>query len=300
LLYVYFNHTDEALVISNSMFSNITSQFMAPETVLIWTSIYFATSVIWLGISGFLLYDSCKSKFTSKIILSWVAVSAVVAVIDLAGTVTFGVDYDRVQQFVDSLSEQIRPSVPTESFLVPIFMMMMCARGFILWIINVGLVIYLGLTAVNRLNEQGSPNLLKEPEHLSHSPPMNSNIYSQVGPTLVNPPKEDFLSQGRNNPTFHPEPVYAWNTTSPTVGNQQRNTWDFQPNNSPRVNDVVNPIQPLPRVGKAVTSPVPPLPIPHPDYSPPLGRPKRHEPYVYDGPIHSVLKKPNPTGRTIL
>jgi len=32
----------------------------------------------------------------------------------------------------------------TDLLLAPIFMMTMCARGFILWIINVGLVIYLG------------------------------------------------------------------------------------------------------------------------------------------------------------
>jgi hypothetical protein len=31
------------------------------------------------------------------IIIGWVAVSAVVAAIDLAGTVAFGVDYNRVQ-----------------------------------------------------------------------------------------------------------------------------------------------------------------------------------------------------------
>jgi len=32
-----------------------------------------------------------------------------------------------------------------EYLLAPIFMMVMCARGFILWIINDGLVIYLGV-----------------------------------------------------------------------------------------------------------------------------------------------------------
>jgi hypothetical protein len=35
----------------------------------------------------------------------------------------------------------------TDFLLAPIFMMTMCARGFILWIINVGLVIYLGVAA---------------------------------------------------------------------------------------------------------------------------------------------------------
>jgi len=37
-----------------------------------------------------------------------------------------------------------------ELLLVPIFMMTMCARGFILWIMNVGLVIYLS-AAVRKL-----------------------------------------------------------------------------------------------------------------------------------------------------
>jgi hypothetical protein len=41
----------------------------------------------------------------------------------------------------------------TDFLLAPIFMMTMCARGFILWIINVGLVIYLGVAA-NKLNKK--------------------------------------------------------------------------------------------------------------------------------------------------
>jgi len=35
----------------------------------------------------------------------------------------------------------------TELLLAPIFMMTMCARGFVLWIMNVGLVIYLSAAA---------------------------------------------------------------------------------------------------------------------------------------------------------
>jgi hypothetical protein len=46
----------------------------------------------------------------------------------------------------------------TEHLLVPIFMMTMCARGFILWIINVGLVICLGLAAAGKLNKQVRQN----------------------------------------------------------------------------------------------------------------------------------------------
>jgi hypothetical protein len=35
----------------------------------------------------------------------------------------------------------------TDILLAPIFLMTMCARGFVLWIMNVGLVIYLGIAA---------------------------------------------------------------------------------------------------------------------------------------------------------
>jgi hypothetical protein len=40
-----------------------------------------------------------------------------------------------------------------DRLLAPIFMMIMCARGLILWIINVGLLISLGVV-VNKLNKQ--------------------------------------------------------------------------------------------------------------------------------------------------
>ena len=37
--------------------------------------------------------------------------------------------------------------IPIKYLLAPIFMMTMCARGFVLWLMNVGLVIYLGAAA---------------------------------------------------------------------------------------------------------------------------------------------------------
>ena len=42
-------------------------------------------------------------------------------------------------------SEEFPFPFGTDVLLAPVFMMTMCARGFILWIINVGLVIYLGV-----------------------------------------------------------------------------------------------------------------------------------------------------------
>jgi hypothetical protein len=48
---------------------------------------------------------------------------------------------------------QSETSVTTDYLLAPIFMMTMCARGFVLWIMNVGLMIYLGIAA-SKLNKK--------------------------------------------------------------------------------------------------------------------------------------------------
>jgi len=56
------------------------------------------------------------------------------------------------QSELDNLVEFDFP-IGTDILLAPIFMMTMCARGFILWIINVGLVIYLGV-AVRKISKE--------------------------------------------------------------------------------------------------------------------------------------------------
>jgi len=63
------------------------------------------------------------------------------------------------------------------------------------------------------------------------------------------------------------------------VGNQQPSQRDFPPKNKPHINDVVNPITPIPpipRVGKPVATPMALQPTPQPDYSPPMRRPVKH------------------------
>jgi hypothetical protein len=107
----------------------------------------------------------------------------------------------------------------------------------------------------------------------------------------------------RQNPSFQQEPVSAWDIQSPTVGDKQRNPWQFSENNSRfSLYGAPESTKILPRVATPVPTPVvpiAPLPIPHPDYSPPLGRPVKHEPNPYDYPLRSALKKPQPYGSTM-
>jgi len=69
-------------------------QLIRPQS---WVPIYTFLQNIPTCKTNIFIADSYKSKFTSKVIIGWVAVSAVVAAIDFAGTVTFGVDYNTVQ-----------------------------------------------------------------------------------------------------------------------------------------------------------------------------------------------------------
>ena len=134
------------------------------------------------------------------------------------------------------------------------------------------------------------------------TPTWPSNPVESLGhhrAATVNEYKNILFISFRQNPAFQPDALHAWDIQSPTMGNQQRSPWNFPENSSPNLNDVVNPTKLPPRVAKPVATPVAPLPIPQPDYSPPLGRPVRHEPNLYEIPGRSVLKKPNPTGRTV-
>lgn len=269
LVNLYFDHTTQTGDI-----------IMGPGTVVVWTSIYFSTSVIWLVISGILLNDFRLSKYTSSILIGWVAVTAAVSAIDFAGTVAFGVDYNSVQSEIP-----IQNCSATDILLAPIFLMTLCARGFVLWIMNVSLVIYLGVTA-RKLNK-------KEPAELSHRLSI-ANLY--------NSPPEESYANGRQNPSQQ-EPISAWDIQSSTVGEKQRHPWQFTGNNFPH-SPYGDPesTKILPRVATPVSvpvAPVAPLPIPQPDYSPPLGRPVKHEPNPYDYPLRSALKKSQPYGRTI-
>jgi hypothetical protein len=207
--------------------NTLTFSHMTSGTIAFWTSTYFVSSVIWFVISCILLYESYKSRFIAIVIIGWVTVSAIVAAIDFAGIVAFGVDYYRVQNSLDDQPIPIQYGV--EYLLVPLFMMIMCARGFILWIINVGLAIYLGV-AERKLHKKGSSNFLQDPEYLSPY-------------------------QGRQNTAIRPNSIHSWGTHPPTVGNQHSIPRDIAPKNVSRLHDAVNPIPSIPRPGNPLPAP---------------------------------------------
>jgi len=60
------------------------------------------------------------------------------------------------------------------------------------------------------------------------------------------------------------------------VGNQQPSQWDFSPQNTPHISNVMNPITPIPRVEIPVATPMALQQTPKPDYSPPTRHKLQH------------------------
>ncbi|PSN48102.1 hypothetical protein C0J52_13254 [Blattella germanica] len=191
--------------------------------------------------------------------------------------------------------EQLAAGYALAYSYAPLILMVVSARGFVLWLFNLGAAIFMTYSVLQlkktSQTEKESPRRLSDADVGSIS-----YLYTSV--------KDDKDSYSRNNPTFQPEPLLsAWNIQSPTVGAARRGPWSFPETSSPKLENQASPTKILPRVGRPVSSPVaplPPLPTPQPDYSPPLGRPVKHEPNLYDSPVRSVLKKPTQMGRTIL
>ncbi|XP_069698777.1 uncharacterized protein [Periplaneta americana] len=269
---------------------------MTAGVVVIWSSLYLAVSVIWLVASGLLLRDFMLRLFSRAILIGWVAVTAAVCALDFAATVSFGVDYSRMQTYVDKY-----PTRSSELLLPPAFMMTLSARGFVLWLLNVSLVIYLAMAITTGEDEEPS---LKEGEEVSPSlirRPSFSSFRSSL--------RGDPYDKGRQNPAYQPDSLSAWNVQSPTVGAGKRGPWDFPEYASPKVTADNNfpPTTPIfPRVGRPVSTPtvpvasVSPLPTPQPDYSPILGQRLKREPNFNESPLRPALKKSTQYGRTIL
>ncbi|KAJ9580426.1 hypothetical protein L9F63_024402 [Diploptera punctata] len=261
------------------------------DETLIFTSVYLAASVVWLIVSSLLLYDFVKNRFRFGFIVSWTTVTFTVCVIDLAATIFFGIEFGARQN--DDKTDFVHA-------LPPLVMMLLSARGFVLWLFNVAAAVYLSVAAHKIKMGIDSD---KEMQNIAER--RMSEAASLYGSMSA---ERDFYS--KPNPAYQPEPLSAWNIQSPTVGDTKRSLFNFP--------DTTSPARIFPRIGRPVSTPsvppspptyhisapstpvIAPLPIPHPDYSPPMSRPVKHEPNMYDAPLRSALKKPPQYGRTIL
>ncbi|XP_055623441.1 uncharacterized protein LOC129766865 [Toxorhynchites rutilus septentrionalis] len=121
---------------------------LSPGDLQAWLWVYLMLHFFW-GISSLTLLTNARKKYVWYInvfLYIWVAFIVVVCVLDFALGIQFAVDYDTIKR---ALHERpYTASTPADQVLISAatvsgIMMVMAFRGWIFWIINVGLAAYL-------------------------------------------------------------------------------------------------------------------------------------------------------------
>ncbi|XP_060652877.1 uncharacterized protein LOC132789112 [Drosophila nasuta] len=144
-----------------------------PTQILVWDCVYLALSVAWFIVSIVLLTCVRKDnvKGTLGAIYSWAFFVFVISCMDLAIGVIFGVDFSRFHAVASQYNaNDINAGVvdPNAAQLIAggvaaMAMMIISFKGFILWFINVGLLIYLLTRAVQIASDNDRTDTLFMP-----------------------------------------------------------------------------------------------------------------------------------------
>lgn len=123
-------------------------ELLSSSTVNIWMWVVLSLSFVWLLSSLTLLMNVKKShlKYANVFIYFWVFITLVVSVIDLVLFILFALDYDTI--FSHSFSIDLDFSPSSSSVLITAqnsagIMMSLALRGYVLWLINLLLALYL-------------------------------------------------------------------------------------------------------------------------------------------------------------
>ncbi|XP_050337308.1 uncharacterized protein LOC126763644 [Bactrocera neohumeralis] len=129
------------------------STVLSPEDILIWNCVYLAVAFCWCITAVLLLTMVRKDNIThtSVAIYSWIVAIACISLMDLALGIIFGIDYGKFNRaaYNYNLSSINAGAIdPQAAQLVAggvaaISLMLISFKGFILWLINVGLMCYL-------------------------------------------------------------------------------------------------------------------------------------------------------------
>ncbi|XP_023163384.1 uncharacterized protein LOC111594357 [Drosophila hydei] len=179
-----------------------------PTQLLIWDCVYLGLAVCWFIVSLLLLTALNKDnvKQTLSVIYSWAFFVGVICAMDLVAGVIFGVDYSRFHGRASDFNANSMNSGyvdPNAAQLVAggvaaISMMIIAFKGFIMWLINLHLLIYLVSRAVQiNQDKDGSDTLFM--------PRKDSNDILSSRPPIRAYEEEKLEVQAYNNDAFMPE-----------------------------------------------------------------------------------------------
>ncbi|XP_043648808.1 uncharacterized protein LOC122617150 [Drosophila teissieri] len=152
---------------------NTVTTVFDPTQILIWNSVYLGVSVCWLIVSVVLLLWVRKDnpKQTVTAIYIWAFFVAAICCMDVASGVIFGVDYGRFhKEALRYNANSINAGViyPLAATLIAggvaaISMMIISFKGFVLWFINFGLLVYLVVRAIRISTDKDNVDTLFNP-----------------------------------------------------------------------------------------------------------------------------------------
>uniref|UniRef100_A0A6M2DY22 Putative product n=1 Tax=Xenopsylla cheopis TaxID=163159 RepID=A0A6M2DY22_XENCH len=161
LHYQYFREAECDAILDPSQMPTI-KDLSTPEDIYLWMWFYFFISFFWF-ISSLLL--SGKTRFNNMrktIVLTWVAITSIVCLMDFILCVYFAKDYNHIQDF--QLFNSVMGGKPLAMQTAAGIMMAIALRGFVLWFINLFFATYIGKITILptkplKLNLQGNTQI---------------------------------------------------------------------------------------------------------------------------------------------
>ncbi|KAL9907647.1 uncharacterized protein ACN427_003689 [Glossina fuscipes fuscipes] len=116
------------------------------KQIVIWNCVYLAVAICWCMTSAWMLIIIKRDESETIIaaVSTWIAVMLSVIVMDFALAVIFSIDYNRFSQEADKFTlDDPKAALLFAGMIASIIMMILSFKGFILWLINVAVLMYL-------------------------------------------------------------------------------------------------------------------------------------------------------------
>lgn len=262
-----------------------------PTQLLVWECVYLGCAVCWLLISTLMLTHVRKdnAKMTAGVIFTWVFFAFTIWAQDLALGVIFGIDYGRFQDKAynaNYTSANVGAVTANNAQLLAggvaaISLMIIAFKGFVLWIINVGLTVYLVVRALSITSDNDSNDTLFIPRKdsddiLTTRPPIQAYEEQKEITVYTN---EAFVPDNRSLGTIELNSdalsrAARMSTDQSLQDRRFRNLDAFQQYPPPRTNNNSSMgTAASPRVQETIVAAnITVTPFPAPDYSPPMSR----------------------------
>lgn len=288
---------------NNDMLKSV-STVLDTQGILIWNCVYLAVAVCWLIASVLLIIYIKKDqpRVVSGVLWTWVIVTFSICAMDFALGVIFGVDYGNFNKksYDYNLSGAYSGAIDANvsqllaGMVASMSMMIISFKGFILWFINVGLMISLTMRAIFIANDNDRTDNLFIPRKdsddiLATRPPIRAyqeeeqhQKPSVISTVFANDGFEPDNRSSNNISEINKDIIARAARMSTDVSLQERrfrnldNFQQYPPRSRP---ESVMPEQ----TQQTPTSPIVVAAFPAPDYTPPMQRaaqnPNRNQRY---------------------